>query len=63
MSRSSKDESLDLDLQFDAQGLIPTIVTDVSDNAVLMFAFMNAEALAETQRTGIVHFYSRSRSA
>jgi phosphoribosyl-AMP cyclohydrolase len=62
MSASPADESLDLALRFDAQGLIPAVVTDVADNAVLMFAFMNAEALAETQRTGVVHFYSRSRA-
>jgi phosphoribosyl-AMP cyclohydrolase len=57
----SDEESLDLNLRFDAQGLIPAIICDVADNAVLMFAFMNAEAFAETQRTGIVHFWSRSR--
>ena len=56
------DETLDLELTFDAQGLIAAIVCDISDNAVLMFAYMNREALAETQRTGIVHFWSRSRS-
>ena len=59
---SSNDETLDLNLRYDAQGLIPAIVVDQADNAVLMFAYMNAEAFAETQRTGIVHFYSRSRS-
>ena len=59
---SSNDETLELDLHYDAQGLIPVIVVDQVDNAVLMFAFMNAEAFAETQRTGIVHFYSRSRA-
>ena len=59
---SSNDETLELDLHYDAQGLIPVIVVDQVENAVLMFAFMNAEAFAETQRTGIVHFYSRSRA-
>lgn len=59
--RISDEESLELNLRFDAQGLIPAIICDVADNAVLMFAFMNAEAFAETQRTGIVHFWSRSR--
>ena len=56
------DETSELSLRYDAQGLVPAIVIDQSDNAVLMFAFMNAEAFAETQRTGIVHFYSRSRA-
>ncbi len=58
----ANDETLELGLRFDAQGLIPAIVVDQSDNAVLMFAYMNAEAFSETQRTGIVHFYSRSRA-
>ena len=59
---NENDETLELGLRFDAQGLIPAIIVDQSDNSVLMFAFMNAEAFAETQRTGIVHFYSRSRA-
>ena len=59
---SHADETLELQLKFDAQGLIAAIVCDVSDNAVLMFAYMNREAFGETQRTGIVHFWSRSRS-
>ena len=58
----ANDESLELSLRYDAQGLIAAIIVDQSDNAVLMFAYMNAEAFAETQRTGVVHFYSRSRA-
>jgi len=58
----ANDESLELSLRYDAQGLIPAIIVDQSDNAVLMFAYMNAEAFAETQRTGVVHFFSRSRA-
>ena len=33
------------------------------DGTVLMFAFMNAEALRLTRETGTVHFWSRSRKA
>lgn len=58
---SANDETLELSLRYDAQGLIAAIIIDQSDNAVLMFAYMNVEAFAQTQRTGIVHFYSRSR--
>ena len=58
---SANDETLELSLRYDAQGLIAAIIVDQSDNAVLMFAYMNVEAFAQTQRTGIVHFYSRSR--
>lgn len=60
---SKTDETLELQLKFDAAGLIPAIVCDASDNAVLMFAFMNAEALQRTRESGLVHFWSRSRGA
>ena len=46
---------------FDADGLIPAIVTDAASGDVLMFAWMNADALALTLETGIGHFWSRSR--
>ena len=55
------DETLVFQPRFDAEGLIPAIVTDARDGTVLMFAFMNAEALRLTQDTGTVHFWSRSR--
>ena len=60
---SSLDETLAFQPRFDADGLIPAIVTDARDGTVLMFAFMNAESLRLTQETGIVHFWSRSRKA
>jgi len=47
--------------RFDEHGLIGTIVTDAADGCVLMFAFMNAEALKLTRETGFAHFWSRSR--
>ncbi len=47
--------------RFDAQGLLTAVVVDAATHAVLMVAFMNAEALAKTQETGLAHFYSRSR--
>jgi phosphoribosyl-AMP cyclohydrolase len=46
---------------FDENGLIPAIVTDAAGGEVLMFAFMNAQALAATIETGLAHFWSRSR--
>jgi phosphoribosyl-AMP cyclohydrolase len=55
------DETTDLLIRYDAFGLIPAIITELSDNAVLMFAWMNAEAFAKTCETGLIHFYSRSR--
>jgi phosphoribosyl-AMP cyclohydrolase len=47
--------------RFDADGLIPAIVTDAASGEVLMFAWMNAEAIALTLETRIGHFWSRSR--
>jgi phosphoribosyl-AMP cyclohydrolase len=47
--------------KFDADGLIPAIVTDRASGEVLMFAHMTADALRLTLETGNVHFWSRSR--
>jgi phosphoribosyl-AMP cyclohydrolase len=49
--------------KFDSSGLIGAIVQDHATGEVLMFAFMNAEALAQTRATGLAHFWSRSRQA
>lgn len=48
--------------KLDAGGLIGAVVTDHNTGTVLMFAWMNAEALRLTFETGIVHFWSRSRN-
>ena len=42
-------------------GLVPAIVQDATDGRILMLAWMDAEALAVTLDTGIVHFHSRAR--
>lgn len=42
-------------------GLIPAIVQDANSAAVLMLGYMNEEALNQTQATGNVVFYSRSK--
>lgn len=47
--------------RFDPDGLIPAIVTDAASGEVLMFAWMNAEALSLTISTGTAHFWTRSR--
>lgn len=49
--------------RFDANGLVTAVVTDAGDNALLMVAHMNAEALALTLDTGIAHYWSRSRNS
>ncbi len=47
--------------RFGADGLIPAIVSDARTGEVVMFAWMNAEALDITLRTGTAHYWSRSR--
>lgn len=47
--------------KFGPDGLIPCITCDHETNEVLMFAFMNAEALAHTLRTKQATYWSRSR--
>ena len=48
-------------LKYNADGLIPAIVTDAADGAVLMLGYMNAESLGITLEQKKVCFYSRSR--
>ncbi len=43
-------------------GLVPAIIQDERSGDVLMLGFMNSESFAETQRTGEVVFFSRSRN-
>lgn len=47
--------------RFDAHGLMPAVVADADSGEVVMFAWMNAEALETTRRTGVAHYWSRSR--
>ena len=42
-------------------GLLPAVVQHWLSGEVLMLGYMNADALAETQRSGCVTFWSRSR--
>jgi len=49
-------------LKFDHQGLIPAIAQDYQDGKILMMAWMNAESVGLTIKTGEVHYWSRSRS-
>ena len=52
---------MEIDPKYDEGGLVPCVVQDALTGAVLMVAWMNAEALRLTQETGEVHFWSRSR--
>ena len=52
----------DSPITFDAAtSLAPAIVQDSATNAVLMLGYVNADSMALTEQTGLVHFWSRSR--
>jgi phosphoribosyl-AMP cyclohydrolase len=63
MSASELDQSLTFTPRFDAHGLIPVVAIDAKDGAVLMLAYMNAEAIRATLETGQATYWSRSRQA
>ena len=50
-------------LIYGANGLIPVIAQDHASGEVLMFAWMNADAVMLTLTTGQVTYWSRSRAA
>ena len=52
---------MNLDFSKYSDGLIPSIIQDADTAAVLILGFMNSEAIAATQNTGRVTFYSRRR--
>ena len=49
--------------RFDANGLVAAIAQHADTGEVLMFAWMNAEALRLTLDTGVAHYWSRSRNS
>lgn len=49
------------EVKWDERGLVPVIAQEVGSNDVLMFAFMNREALALTAERGEAVYWSRSR--
>ena len=56
------DEGLDFQPDFaKLNGLMPVVVQDAQSQEVLMLAYVNQEALSLTQKTGLAHYYSRSR--
>jgi len=50
-------------IKFDAQGLVPAVAQQQGSGEVLMMAYMDRAAVAETMRTGRVCYWSRSRRA
>jgi phosphoribosyl-AMP cyclohydrolase len=55
------EDTVEIDFQ-KSGGLVPAIIQDERTGDVLMLGFINPESLAETQRTGEVVFFSRSRN-
>ena len=60
MSAPRSSQWLD-EVLWDAQGLVPAIAQDAATGEVLMFAWMNRQALALTAETGHAVYWSRSR--
>lgn len=50
------------EVKWDEKGLIPVIAQEVGSNDVLMFAWMNRDALLATAQTGRAVYFSRSRN-
>ena len=50
------------EIAWSADGLVPAIAQDAGSGRVLMFAWMNREALLRTVETGEAHYWSRSRA-
>lgn len=48
-------------VSFNDDGLVPAVAQDASSGEVLMLAWMDRDAVAETLRTGAATYYSRSR--
>ena len=61
MDKAALEEGAAFGPRFGPDGLIVCVTRDAADGAVLMVAYMNAEALALTRSTGIAHYWSRSR--
>jgi len=55
------EEGESLSPKFDENGLIPCVTQHADTREILMFAYMNAEALEATLDTGLAHYWSRSR--
>ena len=49
-------------IRWDSKGLVPVIAQEQGSNDVLMFAWMNREALQKTVELGQAVYFSRSRN-
>jgi len=61
MMPSGPHASIDQQVSYDRDGLVPCVVQDWSTGEVLTLAYMNEQALMRTRDTGELHLWSRSR--
>ena len=61
MMTSASHASIDEQVSYDRDGLVPCVVQDWSTGEVLTLAYMNEQALMRTRDTGELHLWSRSR--
>jgi phosphoribosyl-AMP cyclohydrolase len=61
MSKMEQTTELLLDFGPDGQRLLPVVTQDARTREVLLLAFVNREAFAETRRSGLATYWSRSR--
>lgn len=61
-SKAELEEGTGFSPKFDADGLIPCVTTDAATGELLMFAYMNAQALCQTIALGEAVYWSRSRA-
>ncbi|MEM9570982.1 MAG: phosphoribosyl-AMP cyclohydrolase [Pseudomonadota bacterium] len=60
-NKADQDETQELRPNFNADGLIAAVAQDADTGEILMLAWMNAEALKATLKTGRGTYWSRSR--
>lgn len=51
-----------MEINYDADGLVPVVIQDWRSGEVLTLAYANAEAIAKTRESGELHLWSRSRN-
>jgi phosphoribosyl-ATP pyrophosphohydrolase/phosphoribosyl-AMP cyclohydrolase len=62
MSDTAAQDSIEQQVEYDREGLVPCVVQDWSTGEVLTLAYMNEQALKRTRATGELHLWSRSRA-
>ncbi|MDE2462113.1 MAG: phosphoribosyl-AMP cyclohydrolase [Alphaproteobacteria bacterium] len=62
MSETLSDTAFLAAVTYNADGLVPAIAQDAASGDVLMLAWMTAQTLEETLRTGQLTYWSRSRN-